>query len=178
LVQLHEIPAARFSVPEATSLSDACALIASTVLPLLRRRAADFISMAETQALLDQLEQVAPAPVRQVLPKPLSLGTLAEVLRRLVEEQVSIRDLKSVLEALGQVAHAERDPLQLAEYVRTQLRRSLSHAITNGHGRLGVVLLEPSLEDVIRRLAHRGRSLPDPLSPSRSGRGAVHPSCG
>jgi type III secretion protein V len=147
---LHELPEARFSLPDTMPADGQASFITDRALVLLRRRAADFITMAETQALLDQLEQVAPAPVRQVLPKPLGLGTLAEVLRRLVEEQVSIRDLKSILEALGQVAHAERDPMQLAEYVRAQLRRPLSHAISDGAGRVGVVLIEPSLEDIIR----------------------------
>jgi len=143
---IHEVPALRLELPpeqpEETWVPE--------VLAVLRRRAADFVSMAETQALLDQLEQYAPAPVRQLLPKPMSLGTLAEVLRRLLEEQVSIRDLKAILEALGQVAQVERDPMQLAEYVRSQLRRPLSHAVCGDRAELGVVLIDPSLEDVIR----------------------------
>lgn len=155
VLYLHELPEARFHIPDPMVADSQPAYVAEQVLPVLRRRAADFITMAETQALLDQLEQVAPAPVRQVLPKPLGLITLAEVLRRLVEEQVSIRDLKGILEALGQVAHAERDPMQLAEYVRAQLRRPLTHAISDGEGHVGVVLLEPSLEDIIRGAVSR-----------------------
>ncbi len=143
---IHEVPALRLEL----SPDQGEETWVPAVLAVLRRRAADFISMAETQLLLDQLEQFAPAPVRQLLPKPLSLGTLAEVLRRLLEEEVSIRDLKAILEALGQVAHVERDPMQLAEYVRSQLRRVLTHAVCQEQAQLGVVLIDPSLEDVIR----------------------------
>ena len=93
---------------------------------------------------------MAPQSVRQVVPKPLTLATLSEVLRRLVDESVSIRDLKSILEALSQVAATERDTLSLAEHVRTQMRRPLSHQWTQGAARLAVILLDPSLEEVIR----------------------------
>ena len=67
------------------------------------------MGIAETQHLLDQLEQVAPALVRQTVPKPVSLSLLADVLRRMVEEQVSIRDLRAILEALStRGRHRER----------------------------------------------------------------------
>lgn len=75
---------------------------------------------------------------------------LADVLRRLVEEGVSVRDLRGVLESLAQVAHAEKDSLNLAEYVRSCLRRPLSHQLTGGSGELEVLLLDSMIEDTIR----------------------------
>ena len=78
--------------------------------------------MAEVQRLLDELEPFAPATVRNVVPKPVSLVLLTDVMRRLVEEGVSVRDLRGVLEALSGVAATEKDPLNLAEYVRSQAR--------------------------------------------------------
>ncbi len=75
-----------------------------------------FWGIAETQGLLDELEQIAPATVRQVVPKPISVTLLADVLRRLAEERVNIRDLRAILEALALVGYVERDPLNLAEF--------------------------------------------------------------
>jgi type III secretion protein V len=126
-----------------------------TSVALLRARAADFVGMAETQHLLDQLEQVAPALVRQIVPKPMSLSLLADVLRRLVEEGVSVRDLRAILEALGTVANTEKDPLNLAEFVRGQLRRATTYRFTDGRPELPVYLLDASIEEAIRHAITR-----------------------
>jgi type III secretion protein V len=114
--------------------------------------------LAETQHLLDELEQVAPAVVRNVVPKPVSLTTLSEVLRRLVEERVSIRDLRAILEALAPLGATEKDTLVLSEHVRAYLRRAITFHLTRGAGQLGVTLLDPSIEDAIRHAVTRTAS--------------------
>jgi type III secretion protein V len=111
--------------------------------------------MAEVQRLLDELESFAPATVRNVVPKPVSLVLLTDVMHRLVEEGVSVRDLRGVLEALSSVAATEKDPLHLAEYVRSQARRAITFRLTAGAGQLDVVLLDPILEDTVRRAITR-----------------------
>jgi type III secretion protein V len=86
-----------------------------------------------------------------VVPKPVSLTLLVDVLRRLAEEGVSIRDLRAILEALATMAATEKDPLTLTELVRSQLRRFITFRVTRGAGSLGVYLLDPVIEDTIRR---------------------------
>jgi type III secretion protein V len=122
---------------------------------MLRARAADFLGLAEVQRLLDELEQFAPATVRNVVPKPMPLVALTEVLRRLVEERVSIRDLRGILEALSTIAASEKDPLNLAEYVRSQLRRAITYRLTRGRPQLEVVLLDGVIEETVRRAIAR-----------------------
>jgi type III secretion protein V len=122
---------------------------------LLRVKAADFLGLAEVQRLLDELETMSPATVRNVVPKPVTLVLLTDVLRRLVEEGVGVRDLRAILEALSTVAATEKDPLSLTEYVRSQMRRALTYRLTGGGGRLEVVLLDPLLADTIRRAITR-----------------------
>ncbi len=114
-------------------------------------RAGDFLGLTETQRLLDALEEFSPATVRNVVPKPISVTTLSDVLRRLVEERVSIRDLGRILEALASVGNTERDPLNLAEFVRSQLRRPITFKLTGGAAQLGVLLLDPTIEDTVRK---------------------------
>jgi type III secretion protein V len=155
IVSLHEVPAASLAVPvdlEGEAMVD---WVRERVFDLLRARAADFLGLAEVQRLLDELEQFAPATVRNVVPKPVTLVLLTDVLRRLVEERVGVRDLRAILEALSTVAVSERDPLNLAEYVRSQMRRALTFRLTGGFGRLDVVLLDSLLEDTVRRAITR-----------------------
>jgi type III secretion protein V len=155
LLTIHEVPARTIEVPPGVEGDDASRAVAGAVADALRARAADFLGLAETQRLLDELEQLAPATVRNVVPKPVPLTVLADILRRLVEERVSIRDLRAVLEALAAVAPVEKDPLNLAEYVRAQLRRAITYRLTKGASRLDVILLDTVLEDTIRRAVTR-----------------------
>jgi len=155
VVSLFEVPARIVPLPEGASDGEAVTTITDVAAELLRARAADFLGLAETQRLLDELEQFAPATVRNVVPKPVSLTLLTDILRRLVEERVSIRDLRAVLEALAGVATTEKDPLNLTELVRAQLRRALTFRLTRGANQLGVVLIDPTIEDTVRRAVTR-----------------------
>jgi type III secretion protein V len=150
VLSIHEVPALVMHVPEELPDGDVASFVVEGVLGVLRGRSGDFVGIAETQLLLDQLEQIAPAVVRQVVPKPVSVTLLSDILRRLVEEGVSIRDLKGILESLAQVASVDKDPLNLAEFARSQMRRTLTHELTAGSGELSVLLLDPQIEDTIR----------------------------
>ncbi|HEY6463265.1 MAG TPA: flagellar biosynthesis protein FlhA, partial [Polyangiaceae bacterium] len=155
VLSTHEVPAKLLSVPADVADDRVVAWAQERALELLRARAADFLGLAEVQRLLDELEQFAPATVRNVVPKPVSLVLLADVLRRLVEERLSVRDLRGILESLSAVATTEKDPLNLAEYARSQMRRAITFRLTAGSGQLDVVLLAALLEDTIRRAVTR-----------------------
>ncbi len=155
VLSVHEVPAAVLRVPEEVEEVEVAAWVRGRAHSLLRARAADFLGLAEVQKLLDALESYAPATVRNVVPKPVGLVLLTDVLRRLVEERLSVRDLRSILEALSTVAATEKDPLNLAEYVRSQARRAITFQLTSGVGQLDVVLLDPVLEDTVRRAITR-----------------------
>ena len=64
---------------------------------------------------------------------------------------MTIRDFRAVLEALATAAATEKDPLNLTEFVRAQLRRAITFRLTRGAGSLGVYLLDPAIEDTVRR---------------------------
>jgi type III secretion protein V len=113
----------------------------------LRRRAHHLLGVQEVQHLLDGLEPHAPALVREAAKLPPAL--LAEVLRRLVEEGVSIRPLRVILEAILQAGGAPRGAAALAEACRRALRLQLGHAHAGG-GPLAVLLLDPEAEQAIR----------------------------
>jgi type III secretion protein V len=113
----------------------------------LRRHAHHLLGVQEVQLLLDGLEPYAPALVREAAKLPAALT--AEVLRRLLEEGVSIRPLRVILEAVLQAGGAARGAPALAEACRRALRRQLGQAHAGG-GPLPVLLLDPAAEQAIR----------------------------
>lgn len=114
------------------------------------RRANELLGIGETQLLLDALEEVNPAIVRQLVPKPISPTLLTDVLRRLLEERVSIRDLRTILEGIAPVAVTDKDPLTLSEAARGALGRAITHKLTHGERSLEVLVLDPVIEDFVR----------------------------
>ena len=125
------------------------ALIAHHLGAVVRRRAGQLMGLQEVQSMLDQLERAYPALVRNVVPKPVSLSLLTDVLRRLVEEGVSVRPLREILESLATHAPNERDPVTLTELVRSSLKQQITHA-HSVDGVLPVVLLDPAIEEAVR----------------------------
>jgi type III secretion protein V len=113
----------------------------------LARHAHQLMGVQEAQALLEGLEPSAPALVREVT-RQLAPAALADVLRRLVEEGVSIRPLRTVLEALLE-AGPERRPAALAESARRALRRHIGHRCSGGSA-LAALLLDPRAEEAVR----------------------------
>jgi type III secretion protein V len=155
IVSIQELPADSFELPEGSDSELEVESIRQRVVSLLRRRAADFLGLSEVQRLLDELDQYAPATVRNVVPKPVTLVLLTDVVRRLVEERISIRDLRGILEALSTAAQVEKDPLSLAEYVRSRMNRAITFHLTGGGAHLEVVLLDPIIEDTVRHAVTR-----------------------
>jgi type III secretion protein V len=130
---------------------------------VLRRQAASFLGVQEVQGLLDAFEKSHPALVREATGK-IAVPMLAEVLRRLADEGVSIRNLRAILEAVTE-PNAETDSLALSERCRRALRRHLSHRYAND-GTLYAHLADPMVEDLLRqalRSAEPGGFALDPM---------------
>lgn len=125
---------------------------------LIRRHAAQLLGVQDVQALLETLEPFAPALVKAAVEK-VPLPLLTDVLRKLVHEDVSIRNLRSVLEALV-APTAEGDASALAERCRQQLHRYFSHKYA-GAGALYAYLLDPKAEEVLRDHQARGQVEPE-----------------
>jgi type III secretion protein V len=139
--------------------------VLAEVLWTLARSAHQLVGVQEAQSLLDGLEPIAPALVREAA-RQLPPATLAEVLRRLVEEGVSIRPLRTILEALLE-AGGERRPAALAEAARRALRRHIGHRCA-GAGPLAALLLDPGAEEAVRgALAGEALALDPALAAAR-----------
>ena len=124
----------------------------------LKRNARDFIGIQEVQAMVAALKQYYPTLVEETIPKPISLQTLTEILRRLVEEEVSIRDLKVILQTLCEWGRVEHEVLALTEQVRAGLKRKICYQISHGRPLLFVYRLDPEFEDMFRNSIRQSAS--------------------
>ncbi|MBL8952421.1 MAG: type III secretion system export apparatus subunit SctV [Myxococcaceae bacterium] len=122
-------------------------IICSHVYLALKRRAPHFLGVQEVQAALEQLEKRYPALVKEALAK-VPIALLTDVLKRLLQEEVSIRNLKAILEALVSPS-TEGDAAALAEKSRQALARQLSHRYAPS-GPLFAFLVDPAIEEAVR----------------------------
>ncbi len=117
---------------------------------LLTRHAQNFVGMQETKYLLDRMEAWAPDLVREVT-RLLPVQRISDIFQRLVQEHVSIRDLRTILQTLIEWAPKEKDVVMLTEYVRGALKRQISYMYSKGQNMLPVILMEPQVEETIRK---------------------------
>ncbi len=117
---------------------------------ILKRHAHTFIGIQETRFLLSQMEQTYGELVKEVQ-RIMSLQKIAEIFQRLVQEQVSIRNLRTVLESLLEWAQKEKDAILLTEYVRASLRRHISYKYAGMSNVLPVYMVDMAAEEVIRK---------------------------
>ncbi|MDE1006340.1 MAG: type III secretion system export apparatus subunit SctV [Paraburkholderia fungorum] len=124
-------------------------VIAHASVAMLRRHASLFLGIQEVQWILDQQNAEYPGLVAEVQ-KVLPPQRIADVLRRLLEEQIPIRNLRNILESLIVWGAKEKDMLMLTEYVRGDLARFLAHRAAGGTRQLPAVLFDLPVEQHIR----------------------------
>jgi flagellar biosynthesis protein FlhA len=115
----------------------------------IRQHASDLLTRQEAKQLLDQLKEHNAAVVEEVVPEILSLGEIQRVLQALLREGVSIRDLGTIVEAIGDKARLTRDPGVLAEYARQALGRTITAPYLDAERKLRAITLDPALEQEV-----------------------------
>lgn len=125
---------------------DLSTVITTHLTELIRSNMAELLGRQEVQMLLDHVAKDHPKVVEELIPAQLSLGQVQQVLAHLLKEQVSIRDLRSILETLSDWAPNVKSPEKLAEFVRRKLARQITSRFTSEDGVLTISSLSPSLE--------------------------------
>jgi flagellar biosynthesis protein FlhA len=131
------------------SVVDQTTVIATHLGELIRRHAYELLGRQEVKRLLDSMNEGYPKLVEELVPKLMSLGEVQKVLQQLLREQVSIRDLGSILEVLVEAAGQSKNIVHLVESVRQSLGRGLVHPLLDSEGGLRVLTLENVLENEI-----------------------------
>ncbi len=114
-----------------------------------RSNGQDFLGIQEMRSMLEFMERSFPDLVKEVT-RLIPLQKLTEIFRRLAQEQISIKDLRTILEALSEWAQTEKDTVLLTEYVRASLKRYISYKYSQGQSTLSVYLLDPEIEEMVR----------------------------
>jgi flagellar biosynthesis protein FlhA len=135
---------------------DPTSVLAAHLAEVIKRNANELLSRHETRRLIDRLSESHPKLVDELVPKLMSLGEVQKVLQQLLREQVSIRDMGTILETLVETASYNKNTIALVEAVRHTLGRSLIRPLLNDQGELKVVTLDMSIEDECMR----GSNLP------------------
>ena len=137
---------------------DHTSALAAHLSEVIKQNAHDLLTRQETKRLIDRLADSHPKLVDELVPKLMSLGEVQKVLQQLLREQVSIRDLGSILETMVETAAVNKNPVILVEAVRHSLGRALIRPLLDDRGRLKVVTLDGPLEEECVRISSQNPS--------------------
>jgi len=129
------------------SVVDTVTAISTHLAEMIRQHAHELLGRAETKRLLDTLNESHPKLVEELVPKILTLGEVQKVLQQLLREQVSIRDLGTILDVLIESAAVNKSLPHLVEAVRHALGRRIIQPLLEGDGSLRVLQMDPAFEE-------------------------------
>jgi len=146
---------------------DHTSALATHLSEVVKQNAYLLLTRQETKRLIDRMGDSHPKLVEELLPKLMTLGEIQKVLQQLLREQVSIRDLGTILETLVETAAINKNPVILVESVRQSLGRALVRPLLDERGELKVVTVDRAIEEEC------ARSLTP--QPATAGQGAIQP---
>lgn len=130
---------------------DTSTVVATHLNQLLQNHSYELLGRDDVQRLLDNLAKSFPKLVEELVPKPLSLGIVLRVLQNLLEENIPIRDMRSIAETLAEHAGKTQDPVELTTAARVSLGRSIVQNINGTGSELPFISLDPSLEQILQK---------------------------
>ncbi|QOF77199.1 flagellar biosynthesis protein FlhA [Variovorax sp. 38R] len=130
---------------------DACTVMATHLNHLIHTHAAELLGRQEVQQLLDQIAKTAPKLTEDLVPKVLSLSTLHKVLQNLLDEEVPIRDMRTILDVMAEHAPTVKDPTELTTLTRLALGRAITQQLFPGEEEMQVIGLDGSLDSVLQQ---------------------------
>lgn len=128
---------------------DLSTVIATHLTEMIRQHSQELLGRQELQSLLDSLKPIAPKVIEELIPAILPVGAVLKVLKSLLKEGVSIRDLKTILETLADAGLNQKDPHILTETVRASLGRSITKKLVGPDGQLNLLTLDRQIEETI-----------------------------
>ena len=130
---------------------DACTVMATHLNHLIQTHAAELLGRQEVQQLLDQIGKTAPKLTEDLVPKIISLSTLHKVLQNLLDEEVPIRDMRTILDVMAEHAPTVKDAAELTSLTRLALGRAITQQLFPGDSELQVIGLDGALDGVLQQ---------------------------
>jgi flagellar biosynthesis protein FlhA len=130
---------------------DACTVMATHLNHLIQTHAAELLGRQEVQQLLDQIAKTAPKLTEDLVPKVVTLSTLHKVLQNLLDEEVPIRDMRTILDVMAEHAPTVKDATELTSLTRLALGRAITQQLFPGDAELQVIGLDGALDGVLQQ---------------------------
>jgi flagellar biosynthesis protein FlhA len=127
-------------------------VIATHLMEILKANGAELLGRQDVQEMVESLRKTHPALVEDIIPGKVSLSVLHRVLQRLLRERIPIRDLVTILEALGDAADQTKDPEALTEHVRRALTNVIARLHADSTGAVRGITVGPRLEAALMTL--------------------------
>jgi len=124
-------------------------VMATHITEIIRTHAYELIGRQEVNSLIENFKKTHPKVIEELIPDPLSLGSVVRILQSLLKEQVSIRDLLTIFETLADESHKTKDVEVLTEGVRKALSRSITSKYQGEDGEIMVMSLNSDVEEQI-----------------------------
>ena len=128
---------------------DSSTVVATHLNQILQSHAHELIGHEEAQKWLDQLEKISPKLAEELVPTTINVSILLRVLQNLLKEEVPIRDMRSIAEAIVNVHPKSQDPKILTTVARQALRRMIVQSICGNETEIPVITLDPDLEQLL-----------------------------
>ena len=131
---------------------DTSTVIATHLNSVLRDNTEELLTYEITQNLIERVEETSPKLIEELIPENISMSIIVKVLQNLLSEGVPIKDMRTILETLSDIAHSTKSPEALTNYVRTKLGRLIVQQVCDPLETLEVMTLEPNLEQMLTDL--------------------------
>ncbi len=143
-------------------------VITTHLTEVIKDNISELLSYSETQKLIDNLPEEHQSLANDLIPSQVPISTMQRILQSLLAEQVSIRDLPTIIESIAESTKVTQSVLMITEYVRTRLARQISYSNVNENNELMVVNLSPQWEQVFAEsLAGSGEEKQLAMAPSK-----------
>lgn len=138
---------------------DPSSVVATHLNHLLTQHTDELFSRQETQLLLDRITKEMPKLIEDLIPNVISLTLLHKVLQNLLAEHVSIRDMRTIIDTLAEVAPIQSDPDELTSQVRIRLGRAITHQLFSNTQEIQVMGLDNTLEKLLTQAIQSGNAI-------------------
>ncbi|OHC29361.1 MAG: flagellar biosynthesis protein FlhA, partial [Pseudomonadales bacterium RIFCSPLOWO2_12_59_9] len=128
---------------------DASTVVATHLNQVLHKHSHELLGHEEVQQLLQLLAKSSPKLAEELVPGTVSLSTLLKVLQALLQEQVPVRDIRTIAETIANAATKSQDPAAMVAAVRVALARAIVQSVVGLEPELPVITLEPRLEQIL-----------------------------
>ncbi|QEY59127.1 flagellar biosynthesis protein FlhA [Pseudomonas sp. C27(2019)] len=128
---------------------DTSTVVATHLNQILNKHAHELLGHEEVQQLMQVLAKSSPKLAEELVPGMVSLSALLRILQSLLQEQVPVRDIRSIAEAIAETVARSQDIDVIVAAVRVALSRAIVQSIVGLEPELPVITLEPRLEQIL-----------------------------